>query len=315
MPSKILVTGGAGFIGSNLVEELLKYETKLTILDDFSNGLQQNLNNLDVEIIQGDIRNHELVDNILSKRFDYVFHLAARGSVPRSIVDPITTHDINVNGTLNLLNSLIKYPAKLIFSSSSSVYGRNINNPKDETDWVSPLSPYAASKLSCEGLIASYSNSYNIPSLVLRFFNVYGPKQRFDIDFPAVLPKWINELSHEQPIYINGNGDISRDFTYVKDLTRILAKTIDVSFNFEIFNLINCAFGKTVSLIELASALKNLFPGSEINFGPHRLGDILDSKNNPSKLISVFGEINVTPLSEGIEETVNYYRKSPSKDS
>lgn len=307
MSSKILITGGAGFIGSNLAEELLKYETKLTILDDFSNGLHQNLENLDVEIVQGDIRNHELVDNLLSNKFDYVFHFAARGSVPRSIADPGTTHDINVNGTLNLLNSLIKYPARLIFSSSSSVYGRNIKNPKDEKDWVSPLSPYASSKLSCEGLIASYSNSYNIPALVLRFFNVYGPKQRFDIEFPAVLPKWINELRNARPIYINGNGEISRDFTFVKDLTKILALTINSDFDFEKFNLVNCAFGKTVSLLELSSELKLLFPASNINFGPHRLGDILDSQNDPTKLFSVFGNFKVTPLSQGIEETVNYY--------
>ncbi len=304
MAKQILVTGGAGFIGSNLVSSLLKGDCEVTVLDDLSNGKLKNLENIDIEFINGDIRNQDLVLKILSRRFDVIYHLAARGSVPRSISDPATTIDINFNGTLNILNAIKVHPAKLIFASSSSVYGKNQKNPKTEFDWAAPISPYAASKLSCESIVTAYSSSFDFPAMIARFFNVYGPKQRSDIEYPAVIPKWIKSLQKREPLVVNGDLEISRDFTYVADLSELLVRLSLENYPIENFPLVNFAFGKPIKLREIIDIFRSHFPNCEVELGPARTGDIKDSMNDASRLIELYKTINITPFEHGLAKTI-----------
>ena len=183
---RVLVTGGAGFIGSNLVKSLLSHNHKVIVLDDFSTGLKSNLSGLEVEVFEGSVANKKIL-NDAAKNIDSIVHLAARGSVPRSIRNPQATFDVNVQGTLNICEIAREQFIPVVFSSSSSVYGANTSDNKLENAWLSPLSPYAASKLSGEALMLSFANSFCIQTAVFRLFNVYGPGQRPEHQFSAMV--------------------------------------------------------------------------------------------------------------------------------
>ena len=186
---RIGITGGAGFIGTNLTLRLKQSGHEITIIDDLSNSDINRVRLLDVNFLNESIVNFDAVKEFL-KGVDYVVHLAARGSVPRSIKDPVGTFNVNVLGTLNLLEATRLSGVPIIFTSSSSVYGLNPKTPKNERDWLHPISPYAASKLNCESLASAWSNSYNIKILTFRLFNVFGPYQKPDSPYSAVIPKW-----------------------------------------------------------------------------------------------------------------------------
>ena len=186
--TKVAVTGGAGFIGSNLAKRLVEEGFEVVVVDDLSTGLLSNVDRERADFHQFSITDPQMLIAAL-KDCSTIFHFAARGSVPRSVKNPVATHEVNATGTFNVLEVARKTGAHVVFSSSSSVYGRNIQLPKDESMWLGPMSPYAASKLSSEGYLQAYASAYSVPTTTLRFFNVFGPKQRPDHEYAAVLPK------------------------------------------------------------------------------------------------------------------------------
>src|SRR3989338_8501462 len=214
---KYIVTGGAGFIGCNIARELVRKKQKVIILDNLSTGKMENIADLKnyMEFIKGDIRNLELLKKIF-KGADFVLHQAALGSVPRSIEDPINTHENNATGTLNVLLAARDNKVKrIIFASSSSIYGGATKEKNKEHSKPNPLSPYAASKLMCENYMTIFNNIFNLETVILRYFNVYGPYQSPDSEYAAVIPLFMKAASSNQPPIIFGDGNQSRSFTFI----------------------------------------------------------------------------------------------------
>lgn len=306
---KIAVTGGAGFIGSNLVKKLIELDHDIIVIDDLSTGLTSNLENLDCNF-----QNASVVDNPnlygLISSCEAIFHFAARGSVPRSISDPVAAFQINAIGTLNILEIARNTGAHVIFSSSSSVYGHNTSIPKVESTWTSPLSPYAASKLSAEALLSAYANSYNNPVTNLRFFNVYGPYQRPDHPYAAVIPKWIWQGLHGKPIEIFGDGEQTRDFTFVDTVVDVAVTSLSkVAANGQVINL---AYGNQVSLNAIKIKLNEKFPNLVSNYLPKRAGDVKHSQNNPGRVLKIFPDVSPTNFEVGFEKTFNWLKSKYS---
>ena len=219
---RYLVTGGAGFIGSNLSRLLLAEGHEVRVIDDLSSGSEANLRGLDVDLAEGSILDTTLLDRA-SRGCHSVVHLAGRGSVPRSLVEPEAYVATNVQGTFNVLEAARHSGVgRVIFSSSSSVYGANEDLPKSEQSWTRPISPYAATKLAAESLVSAYASAYGMDNISFRLFNVYGPGQRFDHAYAAVVPKWIRLGLDKQPIPVFGDGLQSRDFTYTGSIERQL---------------------------------------------------------------------------------------------
>ena len=300
---KIAVTGGAGFIGSNLVKKLIELNHDVVVIDDLSTGLASNLENLDCEFYDESIVDNAKLDKLISSS-EAIFHFAARGSVPRSILDPVAAFQINATGTLNILEIARSTGAHVIFSSSSSVYGLNTSIPKVESTWTSPLSPYAASKLSAEALLSAYANSYNIPVTNLRFFNVYGPFQRPDHPYAAVIPKWIWQALHGKPIEIFGNGEQTRDFTFVDTVVDVATTSLSkVAASGQVINL---AYGNQISLNEIKIKLNEKFPKLVSSYLPKRAGDVNHSQNNPDRVYKFFPDVSPTNFEIGFEKTFNW---------
>lgn len=300
---KVLVTGGAGFIGSNLVKKLASKNYDINVLDDFSTGVKSNLIELESNIYEGSILDKELLRAAMSG-VDAVFHLAARGSVPRSLANPLETLAVNVNGTINVCEIARSGSIPIIFTSSSSVYGANLSEDKNEEAWQSPLNPYAASKLAAESILISYSRSFNLPTSVYRLFNVYGPGQRPEHIYSAVIPKWIWAAIHNSEINVFGDGKTSRDFTYVDNVTEILCQTLLNNSYFD--GVVNLAFGRPVSLNEVLSQISNFFPKLNTTFTSSRQGDIKHSNNASNKIKLLFPQVMPVKINEGIEKTVNW---------
>jgi UDP-glucose 4-epimerase len=302
--SRIAVTGGAGFVGTNLVRALLKENHEVVIIDDFSTGLKSNLIGLDVQVHEISLVDADKVSKALEKS-EYIFHLGARGSVPRSIKNPRATMDVNVTGTLNVLESAWRAGAAVAFSSSSSVYGSNLELPKNEKMWMAPLTPYAASKLSGEALVASFAASFGISAVTYRFFNIFGPWQRPDHDYAAVIPKWIWKLMHNQSIEVFGDGDQSRDFTYIDTVVSVLIRGLKEKVNHP--NPVNLAFGSRITLNQCIDELKVKFPNLDVNYVPERAGDVRNSQNNPTLLNSIFPQIKPVEFSDALENTYQWF--------
>ena len=300
---KIAVTGGYGFIGSNLVERLVSKKFDVVVIDDLSTGVVSNLGNSNFEFLNLSIADLDKCQQALSG-CEVIVHLAARGSVPRSLKNPMATHEINSTGTLNILEIARKNGSHVIYSSSSSVYGANDAIPKNEKMWLAPKTPYAASKLSAESYVQSYAYSYDVPVTNLRFFNVYGPKQRPNHQYAAVIPKWIWKASNGQEIDIYGDGTQTRDFTYVGTVVDILEQAI---IN-KVFtkSAVNVAFGNNISLLEVIDELKNYFPKVNCNFLESRVGDIKNSQNNPEQINQLFPTIQPIDFSSGLDSTINW---------
>jgi len=302
--SRVAVTGGAGFVGTNLVRALLKENHKVAIIDDFSTGLKSNLIGLDVQVHEISLVDADKVSKALEKS-EYIFHLGARGSVPRSIKNPRATMDVNVTGTLNVLESARANGAAVTFSSSSSVYGSNLELPKNEKMWMAPLTPYAASKLSGEALVASYAASFGISAITYRFFNIFGPWQRPDHDYAAVIPKWIWKLMHNQSIEVFGDGNQSRDFTYIDTVVSVLIQGLKEKVNHP--NPVNLAFGSRITLNECINELRVKFPKLDVNYVSERAGDVRNSQNDPTLLHSIFPQIKPVAFSQALENTYQWF--------
>jgi UDP-glucose 4-epimerase len=304
--TKVAVTGGAGFIGSNLTKRLLTEGYEVVVIDDLSTGLLSNVDQDESTFHQISITDPKLLATAL-KDCETIFHLAARGSVPRSIKNPLATHEVNATGTLNVLEVARATGAHLVFSSSSSVYGRNMQLPKDESMWLGPMTPYAASKLAAEGYVQAYASAYNVPTTLLRFFNVFGPRQRPDHEYAAVLPKWIWLAMQGKPIDVYGDGTASRDFTYVETVLDIAMTAMKEKVITE--GAMNLAYGNRISLLETIELLKNHFPDLKVNFIDIRPGDVKDSQNDPVLLKQLFPSVKPTDFSTALSETVNWLKE------
>ena len=299
--TKVAVTGGAGFIGSNLTKRLLAEDYDVVVIDDLSTGLLSNVDRDKSTFYQISITDPKSLATAL-KDCETIFHLAARGSVPRSIKNPVATHEVNASGTLNVLEVARTSGAHVVFSSSSSVYGRNMQLPKDESMWLGPMTPYAASKLAAEGYVQAYASAYNVPITLLRFFNVFGPRQRPDHEYAAVLPKWIWLAMQGKPIDVYGDGTASRDFTYVETVLDIAITAMKEKVVTE--GAMNLAYGNRIFLSDTIDMLKKHFPDLRVNYKENRLGDVKESQNAPGLLKSLFPAIKPKPFEEALAETV-----------
>ena len=315
---KILVTGGAGFIGSNLVEKLLELGTIVTVLDNFSTGYKHNIepffNNKNFTLIEGDIRDLETCKKAC-KYQDYILHEAALGSVPRSINDPITSNEVNVNGFLNILISAKNAGVKrLIYAASSSTYGDSKSIPKVENIIGNPLSPYAITKYVNELYADIFKKIYNFDTIGLRYFNVFGRKQDPNGAYAAVIPKFVIQLLNHQSPTINGDGSYSRDFTYIDNVIQmnLLALTIDKE---EALNQIyNTAVGDRTTIKDMAELLKKYLSvydpeisQIEIQYGPNRQCDVPHSLASIDKAQKNLGYQPSHIFSKGLKEAVDWY--------
>jgi len=298
--TRIAVTGGAGFVGTNLVRRLLAEGHEVVVIDDFSTGLKSNLSGLDCQVEEISFVDEVSLDKSTSG-CEWIFHLGARGSVPRSIKNPQATFEVNTRGTLNVLNAARKHGSRVVFSSSSSVYGRNLELPKREESWMAPLTPYAASKLSGEALVQSYAESFEISAVTFRFFNIFGPWQRPDHDYAAVIPKWIWKACRGEEIEVFGDGNQSRDFTYVDTVIEVLMTTLKREFSYP--TPVNLAFGNNINLNQLIDQLRILYPSLQVKYSGIRKGDVRDSQNNPELIQRLFPEIQPVGFEEGIRQT------------
>ena len=314
-----LVTGGAGFIGSHLVEYLLKYgAAKVRVLDNFSTGFKKNIAQFaghpSFELLEGDIRDLSVCKKAC-EGINIVFHQAALGSVPRSIEDPSTTNEVNINGFLNMLIAVRDAGvARMIYAASSSTYGDSKELPKEEDKIGKPLSPYAVTKYVNEIYADVFARTYGLKLIGLRYFNVFGPRQNPNGAYAAVIPKFILKLlAHESPL-INGTGEYSRDFTFIDNVVQMNIKAALTTNDRAINQVYNVAYGEQTNLNELAMYLKEnlaetdeLIAGVPVLYGPERAGDIPHSLASIKKAIQL---LNYTPrfsFQEGLKQTVKSY--------
>ena len=301
---RVLVTGGAGFVGTNLALNLLEHGYDVKIFDDLSTGLEQNIPK-DAEFINASILDTSNLNNAI-KECEVVVHLGARGSVPRSIKDPIATHDVNSTGTLNVLEAARNSGSHYIFSSSSSVYGSNMTLPKSEDMVLRPLTPYAASKMSGEALSLAYAKSYELPVSTFRFFNIFGPWQRPDHEYAAVLPKWISKCIKGDEIEIFGDGLQTRDFTYVGTVVNIILSCISKKILHP--EPVNLAYGNNISLNQVLELMKLNFPTLKVKYLPPRKGDVLHSKNDPKLIQALYPDIVIDKFEVSLQKTIDWFK-------
>lgn len=314
----VLVTGGAGFIGSNLCENLLQHNNLVVCLDNFSTGYRENVNHLlehkKFRLIEGDIRNIDDCQDAC-KGIDIVLHQAALGSVPRSINDPKTTNDVNINGFLNMLVAARDNNVKrFVYAASSSTYGDSEKLPKYEEEIGMPLSPYAVTKYVNELYAHVFGLNYGLECIGLRYFNVYGRRQDPNGAYAAVIPKFISQLlNHESPL-INGDGSYSRDFTYIDNVIQMNHLAAITENKTAIGEVFNTAVGERTSLLELTQLLKKYLSEydpriSKVNIthGPARKGDIPHSLASINKAIKTLNYNPKYKLEKGIELTVKEY--------
>ncbi|WP_313269144.1 SDR family oxidoreductase [Epilithonimonas vandammei] len=314
----ILVTGGAGFIGSNLCEELINLGAKVTCLDNFSTGFRENLDAIkdhpNFKLIEGDIRILEDC-KLACENQDFVLHEAALGSVPRSINDPITSNDVNVGGFLNMLVAARDANVKrFVYAASSSTYGDSESLPKVEDVIGKPLSPYAITKYVNELYADVFKRTYDFDTIGLRYFNVFGRKQNPNGAYAAVIPKFVMQLmNHESPV-INGGGEYSRDFTYIDNviLMNLLALTSDNSAS--VNQVYNTAFGERTTLNDLVSNLKEYLSDFdpkiadvEVIYGDYRKGDVPHSLASIDKAKKLLEYQPKHSMKEGLKEAVKWY--------
>ncbi|SED68309.1 UDP-N-acetylglucosamine 4-epimerase [Tenacibaculum sp. MAR_2010_89] len=315
---KILVTGGAGFIGSNLCNELLKKNNQVVCLDNFATGKLVNIEALipdsNFKLIEGDIRNLDNCKKAVDK-VDYVLHQAALGSVPRSIKDPITSNDVNVGGFLNMLVASRDAGVKrFVYAASSSTYGDSESMPKVEDVIGKPLSPYAITKYVNELYANIFSSTYGLETIGLRYFNVFGRKQDPNGAYAAVIPKFVSQLMTGESPVINGDGTYSRDFTYIDNVIQANLLSLVASKKEAVNTVYNVAFGDRNTLNDLVGYLKEYlseFNESiskiEIKHGPNRAGDIPHSHASVKKAKDLLNYSPQFSLQEGLKEAVKWY--------
>lgn len=316
--SSILVTGGAGFIGSNLCEKLIELGAKVTCLDNFSTGHRKNLEAFEKDpkfkLIEGDIRDFETCQNA-TQNVDYILHEAALGSVPRSLKDPITSNEVNVSGFLNMLVAAKESGVKrFVYAASSSTYGDSENLPKVEDKIGKPLSPYAITKYVNELYADIFKTAYDLDTIGLRYFNVFGRKQDPNGAYAAVIPKFVMQfMKHESPV-INGDGTYSRDFTYIDNVIQMNLLAITAEEEKAVNEVYNTAVGDRTNLLELTQLLKKHLSEYdpeiskvEIKHGPNRPGDIPHSLASVEKAKELLNYSPTHKIDAGLKEAVSWY--------
>ncbi len=307
---KLLVTGGAGFIGANLCRRMVEDGHEVRVIDNLTTGAQENVDGIDVELLTADIRDADALKRAAAGG-DTIVHLAARGSVQRSVAEPLETHDVNVNGTLNVLTIAREVDAHVVFSSSSSVYGANLELPKRETMRTEPMSPYAASKLAGESYALAYQRVYEMPVLVFRFFNVYGPLQPAGHVYAAVVPTFVDALLRGRPLQIHGDGEQSRDFTSVSSVVEVLSRA--VTGRTTSTRPVNLAFNTRTTLLELVALLEEITGATaKLEFVDARAGDVRASQADPASLLALFSGLAPQPLRAGLVDTVAWFESRPA---
>ncbi len=318
---RILVTGGAGFIGSNLCDALLANGNKVVCLDNYATGKKKNiahlLSNKNFTLIEGDIRNLKDCETAV-ENIDYVLHQAALGSVPRSINDPVTSNEVNISGFLNMLVAARDAKVKrFVYAASSSTYGDSQELPKIEDRIGSPLSPYAITKYVNELYASIFSSTYGLETIGLRYFNVFGRKQDPKGAYAAVIPKFVMQLMRHESPTINGDGTYSRDFTYIDNVIQMNVLAMQVNNKEAVNTVYNVAYGGRTSLNELVVLLKKYLSAfdSEINqieisYGPTRIGDVPHSLASIEKAKKLLGYQPKFGIASGLKEAVNWYWKN-----
>lgn len=314
----ILVTGGAGFIGSNLVEKLLDLGAKVTVLDNFSTGFHHNIeafkSNPNFRLMEGDIRSLETCREACANQ-EFVLHEAALGSVPRSINDPITSNEVNVSGFLNMLVAARDAGVKrLVYAASSSTYGDHEALPKIEDRIGKPLSPYAITKYVNELYADVFKRTYGFDTIGLRYFNVFGRKQNPDGAYAAVIPKFVQQLMRHESPTINGAGDYSRDFTYIDNVIQMNLLALTTENEQALNQVYNTAVGDRTTIRQMAELLKEYLAQHdakinevEILHGPTRVGDIPHSLASIEKAKKYLGYQPTHIFADGLKEAVDWY--------
>jgi nucleoside-diphosphate-sugar epimerase len=313
-----LVTGGGGFIGSNIVEELLRMGERVRVLDNFSTGRRDNLVVVQqlveagdrLEVIEGDLRSYHIVQNAV-QGVDYVLHQGAIVSVPLSVNDPLTCNEVNVVGTLNVLQAAREAGVKrLVYASSSSVYGNSPTLPKAETMRPNPLSPYAISKLAGEQYCQAFWQLYGFETVCLRYFNVFGPRQDPTSHYSAVIPKFITAALQGLPLVIYGDGEQTRDFTYVSDI--VVANLLACHAPKGPGQVMNVSCGERYSLLDVVKHLEQLLGARdlEVQYAEPRLGDVKHSQADIKKAAALLGYEPNADFQEGLRRTVEHYRSA-----
>lgn len=305
-----LVTGGAGFIGSNIVEELVRRGQKVRVLDSFITGDIENIRPFlrDIELVRGDIRDNRAVKRAM-KGVKYVIHQAALRSVPKSVDDPSTTNDINITGTLNLLMAAKEAKVKrFVYASSSSAYGDVKTFPQVETDFAQPISPYGVSKLAAEHYCVTFAKTFGLETVSLRYFNVFGPRQNPESKYSAVIPAFLFTMIRGRSPIVDWDGKQSRDFTYVANVVEANLKSCVLpGISGEVFNI---ACGTTASVIDIVNELNKIL-GTKIKpvYAPKRAGDVRKTYASVAKMKRLLKIKKVVGFEEGLRLTVEWFRK------
>lgn len=308
--ARVLVTGGAGFIGSHIATALVAQGDQVRVLDDLSTGHQRNLDAIggDVEFVRGSVTDPAIVARACAG-CDYVYHEAALASVPRSIDDPVSTNAANIDGTLNVLVAARDAKVKrLVYAASSSAYGDSPTLPKIETMPTAPKSPYAVSKLSGEQYVSVFAKVYGMQTLSIRYFNVFGPRQDPDSPYAAVIPLFLDALLDGRAPTIHGDGEQSRDFTYIDNV--VAANLAALSAPKLSGEVVNVALGERTTLNQLYRGIAELL-GTDIQpvYGPPRVGDVRDSQASIALAEKVLGYSTKVSVQEGLRRTVAWYRE------
>ncbi len=306
---KYLVTGGAGFIGSNIVEELLKRGHQVRVLDNFATGRRENLAPFlnQIELIEGDLRSYHIVREAVDG-MDFILHQGALPSVPRSIKDPITSNEVNVGGTLNVLDAARDAGVeRVVFASSSSIYGDSEKLPKQEDMTPNPLSPYAVSKLAGEKYCQVFARIYGLHTVALRYFNVFGPRQDPTSQYSAVIPKFITAILNDKQPTIYGDGTQSRDFTFVTNVVE--ANILATEADFPPGMVFNCACHERIDLNQLVHDINDIL-GKNIQpvYTDPRPGDVKHSFADIERIRKYLGYEPKVYFREGLEKTVAWYQ-------
>lgn len=315
--NKVLVTGGAGFIGSNLIAHLLEKKYFVRCLDNLSTGSKDNIEEFmgdpNFEFIEDSITNYDIVLSAVDG-MDYILHQAALGSVPRSIKDPLTSSMVNIEGTLNVFNAAVEKKIKrVVYAASSSTYGDSKTLPKVEGVIGKPLSPYAVTKLVNELYAEVFHKIYGLKTIGLRYFNVFGPKQNPNGPYAAVIPAFIDAILTEKSPVINGEGHQSRDFTFIDNVVQANMKAMVADENIE-NEVINVACGSQTTLNELFDLLKQVSGSSvEVIHGPERQGDVLHSLADISKANKLIGYEATVSVGEGLKTTFEWFKSNNGK--
>lgn len=305
---KVLLTGGAGFVGSNLARYMLEQSFSVRVLDDLSTGSRKNLEGLNVEFTEGSILDYTTLLGV-ADGVDSIIHLGAIPSVPRSVANPRASHEANTTGTLNVLEAArAEGVDHVVVASSSSVYGSNPKLPKSEFDWTRPMSPYAVSKHATEGYAIAYQYSYGLKTLAFRFFNVYGPLQAANHAYAAVIPKFLDAAFNDQPAIVYGDGEQSRDFTFVDTVCAVITTAVRQ----KIFSPdpVNLAYGTNTSLLELLDEIEDQLghPVAREHAEP-RVGDVRTSQANNSRVRELFPKVDPVSLEKGLAATIDWFNK------